>query len=68
MQWYCNVLCSFISGEPDALLNPKKKIWETVKPDLKTDGNKVASYKGAQLSIEGKGLVVAPSLGNTQIS
>jgi len=53
---------------PDALLNPKKKIWETVKPDLRTDANKVASYKGAQLFIDGKGPVVAPSAANTQIS
>ncbi|KAH3717579.1 aminoacyl tRNA synthase complex-interacting multifunctional protein 1-like [Dreissena polymorpha] len=55
-------------GEPDALLNPKKKIWETIKPDLKTDANKVAAYKGAQLRIEGKGPLVAPTKANTQIS
>ncbi|XP_053399460.1 aminoacyl tRNA synthase complex-interacting multifunctional protein 1-like [Mercenaria mercenaria] len=56
------------TGEPDALMNPKKKIWETVKPDLKTDGDKVAAYKGSQLIIEGKGKVVAPTAANTQIS
>jgi len=50
------------------MLNPKKKIWETLKPDLQTDANKVAAYKGAQLSIEGKGLLVAPTLGKSQIS
>lgn len=55
-------------GEPDALMNPKKKIWETVKPDLVTDATKVASYKGSQLIIEGKGPVVAPTRANTQIS
>lgn len=55
-------------GEPDVLMNPKKKIWETVKPDLKTDANKVAAYKGSQLTIEGKGPVVAPTRANTQIS
>ncbi|XP_060557988.1 aminoacyl tRNA synthase complex-interacting multifunctional protein 1-like isoform X2 [Ruditapes philippinarum] len=55
-------------GEPDALLNPKKKIWETIKPDLQTDGDKVAAYKGSQLFIDGKGPVVAPTRANTQIS
>ncbi|WAR18916.1 AIMP1-like protein [Mya arenaria] len=55
-------------GEPDALLNPKKKIWETLKPDLRTDGDRVAAYKGSQLHIEGKGPLVAPTAANTQIS
>ena len=56
------------SGEPDSLLNPKKKIWETVKPDLQTDADKVAAYKGSQLYIDGKGPIVAPTRANTQIS
>lgn len=34
-------------GEPDAELNPKKKIWEQVMPDLLTDGTGKATYKGA---------------------
>jgi len=33
-------------GEPDAKLNPKKKIWEQVQPDLKIDGSGRATYKG----------------------
>lgn len=33
------------SGEPDAQLNPKKKIWEQVSVDIKTDANGVATYK-----------------------
>eukprot|EP00735_Rhodelphis_limneticus_P002512 TRINITY_DN1340_c0_g1::TRINITY_DN1340_c0_g1_i1::g.20027::m.20027 TRINITY_DN1340_c0_g1::TRINITY_DN1340_c0_g1_i1::g.20027 ORF type:complete len:252 (+),score=78.05,sp/Q9ZTS1/SYM_ORYSJ/56.71/3e-54,tRNA_bind/PF01588.15/5.5e-32,DUF2360/PF10152.4/0.063 TRINITY_DN1340_c0_g1_i1:36-758(+) len=31
--------------KPDAELNPKKKIWETVQPLLKTDGERQAMYK-----------------------
>ena len=58
----------FLTGEPDAMLNPKKKIWETIKPDLLTNGDKVAAYKGSVLTIKGKGPVVAASLPNTQIS
>lgn len=37
-------------GEPDELLNPKKKVWEAVQPELKTDGEKRACYKGLPLS------------------
>ena len=30
---------------PDTQLNPKKKIFEAIAPDLKVNGNKVATYK-----------------------
>lgn len=52
---------------PDAVLNPKKKIWETVAPDLKTNASKVATYKGAVISIPNKGPVTAPTLADVQI-
>ncbi|XP_067663533.1 aminoacyl tRNA synthase complex-interacting multifunctional protein 1-like isoform X2 [Haliotis asinina] len=55
-------------GNPDAQLNPKKKVWETLKPDIRTDSNKVANYKGAPFKIEGKGIVKAPTLPDAQIS
>ncbi|BFZ14598.1 hypothetical protein BsWGS_17637 [Bradybaena similaris] len=55
-------------GKPDEQLNPKKKIWETLKPDVYTTSERIASYKGAHWTIPGKGVVVAPTLGNTQIS
>lgn len=32
-------------GEPDAILNPKKKVWETVQADLNTNAELVACYK-----------------------
>jgi methionyl-tRNA synthetase len=32
-------------GEPDDVLNPKKKIWESVQPDLHTASDRVAQYK-----------------------
>lgn len=54
-------------GEPDALLNPKKKVWEAVKPDLRVNKEKVACYKGAALKIEGKGQITSPSLADVQI-
>ncbi|KAK3100721.1 hypothetical protein FSP39_024249 [Pinctada imbricata] len=54
-------------GTPDVQLNPKKKVWETLKPDLRVDANKVATYKGAPLQVEGKGAIVSPSLADVQI-
>ncbi|MCL7040477.1 hypothetical protein MKW94_023027 [Papaver nudicaule] len=32
-------------GVPDDVLNPKKKVWETLQVDLKTDAELVARYK-----------------------
>lgn len=54
-------------GEPDSQLNPKKKIWEAVAVDLKTDANKVACYKGDAFRVKDKGVVTAPTLANTVI-
>ncbi|XP_059434250.1 methionine--tRNA ligase, cytoplasmic isoform X1 [Corylus avellana] len=34
-----------IDGEPDDVLNPKKKVWETVQVDLNTNSELVACYK-----------------------
>ncbi|KAH9489034.1 Aminoacyl tRNA synthase complex-interacting multifunctional protein 1 [Bulinus truncatus] len=62
------ITCDEYPGTPDAQLNPKKKIWETLKPDIRTNADRVATYKGAPLLIKGKGFVVAPTLANTQIS
>lgn len=56
------------AGTPDEQLNPKKKIWETLKPDMRTTDDRVAAFKGAHLIIPGKGPVVAPTLSNAQIS
>lgn len=52
---------------PEPVLNPKKKIWESVAPDLRTDAGRTATYKGAVLTVLGKGPIVAPSLSNVQI-
>ena len=37
-------------GAPDELLNPKKKVWEAVQPELGTDAARVACYRGAPLA------------------
>ncbi|XP_021745553.1 probable methionine--tRNA ligase [Chenopodium quinoa] len=36
---------SGFDGEPDEVLNPKKKVWETLQVDLNTDSNLVARFK-----------------------
>ncbi|XP_015598147.1 aminoacyl tRNA synthase complex-interacting multifunctional protein 1 [Cephus cinctus] len=52
---------------PDNILNPKKKIFETCAPDLKTDDQKQAVYKGVPLSIPGKGPIVSSTLTGVQV-
>lgn len=52
---------------PDPVLNPKKKIFETVAPDLKTNTSKQATYKGVPWTVPGKGFVVAESLVNVNV-
>ena len=40
-------------GEPDEVLNPKKKIFEACAPDLKVNGDKLATYKGVIWTVNG---------------
>ncbi|XP_052202039.1 probable methionine--tRNA ligase isoform X1 [Diospyros lotus] len=37
-------------GDPDDVLNPKKKVWETLQPDLRTNEELVACYKNLPFS------------------
>ncbi|GLV31808.1 aaRS-interacting multifunctional protein 1 [Carabus blaptoides fortunei] len=59
--------CEGYIRQPDAQLNPKKKIFETVAPDLKTNNALQATYKGTALIVPGKGSVTAKSLTNVNI-
>ncbi|XP_026794625.2 aminoacyl tRNA synthase complex-interacting multifunctional protein 1a isoform X1 [Pangasianodon hypophthalmus] len=54
-------------GEPDKELNPKKKVWEQVQPDLRTDNQRVANYKGAAFEVAGKGVCKSQTMSNTGI-
>ncbi|XP_061685172.1 aminoacyl tRNA synthase complex-interacting multifunctional protein 1-like isoform X2 [Syngnathoides biaculeatus] len=54
-------------GEPDKELNPKKKVWEQIQPDLRTDGDCVATYKGAPFEVVGKGVCRAQTMTNSGI-
>ena len=48
------VLVSGYERRPDAQLNPKKKIFEAVAPDLKVNSEQIATYKGIPWSVNGE--------------
>lgn len=52
----------FFAGDPDSQLNPKKKIWEQIAPDLSTNDDLLATYKGDPFVVTGKGPVKAETL------
>ncbi|KAJ8403680.1 hypothetical protein AAFF_G00350060 [Aldrovandia affinis] len=54
-------------GEPDKELSPKKKVWEKVQADLRTDGKCVATYKDAAFEVRGKGLCKSQTMSNSGI-
>ncbi|XP_002717223.1 aminoacyl tRNA synthase complex-interacting multifunctional protein 1 isoform X2 [Oryctolagus cuniculus] len=54
-------------GEPDKELNPKKKIWEQIQPDLYTNNECVATYKGSPFEVKGKGVCRAQTMSNSGI-
>ena len=52
---------------PDKQLNPKRKVYDQIKPDLITGEDGTACYKGVPFAIPGKG-VCKSSMGKTAIS
>ena len=54
-------------GTPDVQLNPKKKIWEAIQPDLHTNADRYACYKDALWVVGDKGNVRAGSLSGVMI-
>ena len=63
----CLTFLFIFKGNPDNQLNPKKKVWETLAPDLKVNKDKVATFRGEPLQIDGKGMLMAPSLTDVKI-
>lgn len=62
------ISCEGFTRNPDQpFMNPKKKIFEEVAPDLKVDGNLVGCYKGVPLVVEGKGPIKSQTLKNVII-
>ncbi|KAK6751177.1 hypothetical protein RB195_002881 [Necator americanus] len=56
------VVCPPYTHRPDAQLNPKKKIWETVAEDLKVSPDGYAVWKDCPLLVGGKTKMTAPTL------
>ncbi|NXV74500.1 AIMP1 protein, partial [Atlantisia rogersi] len=54
-------------GDPEKELNPKKKIWERIQPDLQTNDQCVAMYKGVPFEVKGKGVCRAETMANSGI-
>merc|ERR1712226_1363836 len=50
------------SGEPDEVLNPKKKVWEKLAVDLATDGAGLAQWQGNTLEIKSKGQITVKTV------
>jgi len=54
--------------EPDKQLNPKKKVWDQVKPHLRTNDAGVACYKDVPFTVAGKGVCTSRKLFKAPIS
>jgi len=61
------VHCEGYTRQPDSVMNPKKKIFETVAPDLHTNDNFEACYKNTPLNVSGKGNFVSKTLKNVPV-
>lgn len=61
------VQCDGYARNPDPILNPKKKIFETCAPDLTTNEKLEACFKGKPLQVLNKGYVVAQTLKNVKV-
>lgn len=51
------VIENFESGSPDEVLNPKKKVWEKLQIDLKTNSECIAQWQGNNLVTKSGGTI-----------
>lgn len=57
-----------ITGEPEPLLPPKKKLFEQIQPDLRINEDGIATYKGALWKVQGRdGACTVPTMRNSSI-
>ena len=61
------VVEGYESGNPDEVLNPKKKVWEKLQADLVVNGSGEASWSGNPLLTPSSGKIIADSLKNVPI-
>ena len=57
---------SYESGDPDEVLNPKKKVWEKLAEDFKTSEAGLAQWQGNNLLTD-KGQVTVSKVKNAPI-
>ncbi|RZC42270.1 tyrosine--tRNA ligase, cytoplasmic [Asbolus verrucosus] len=55
---------NYEDGEPDSVLNPKKKIWEKLQLDFKTSPDCIAQWKNSSLVSKSGGIVRSESMAN----
>lgn len=48
---------NYENGQPDDVLNPKKKVWEKLQADLKTNGECFAQWQGNNLLTKSGGKI-----------
>lgn len=53
--------------KPDTRLNTKKKTFELVQVDMKTNDNKEVTYKGRPWNVGGRGPAISPTLTGASI-
>ncbi|CAH1991863.1 unnamed protein product [Acanthoscelides obtectus] len=58
---------NFEDGKPDEVLNPKKKVWEKLQADLKTNSDCVAQWQGNSLLTKSGGKIKSKSMAGAPI-
>lgn len=58
---------NYEAGTPDDVLNPKKKIWEKLQVDLKTNSDCVAQWQNNNLLTKSCGKIVSKSMAGAPI-
>lgn len=58
---------NYEDGKPDEVLNPKKKVWEKLSVDLKTNADCVAQWQGNNLLTKSGGKVTTKAIPNCLI-
>ncbi|XP_057651556.1 aminoacyl tRNA synthase complex-interacting multifunctional protein 1 [Diorhabda carinulata] len=61
------VHCEGYTRQPDSIMNPKKKIFETVAPDLHTNDTLQVCYKNVPFQVTGKGICHSKTLKNVVV-
>ncbi|GJQ70465.1 Aats-tyr [Trypoxylus dichotomus] len=61
------IIENYETGTPDDILNPKKKVWEKLQMDLKTNNNLIAQWQGNNLLTKDNGFITSRTLAEAPI-